>query len=1474
MASSKIPTPSYTTGQNYELFKKEINIWEKITSIEKDKQGLHVLLNLPGKDRDPHGIKDKLLEVCDIDDLGKDDGLKSLLATMDKYLGKDDLEDAWDRFQCFEDCKKSPSESWFDYITNFDNNYERIKSKGITLPASILAFKLLKGADLNDEERLIIMTGLDFTKKDELYNQAKKSLKKFKCGVGTASSAVNDFSSLNIKSEPTFYTSSGRGRSRGRANFHTASNSYRESDRFRTNVRGDQWASGRKPTAQNYKDINPVSKSGQYLRCHKCDSFRHLNFNCPAESTINPVNKENGQPMRCLCCDSVRHLMEKCPHTWESKGRKVHFVNESDDCDYELRHEEPEDDLAEYRVPVVLFTRDKQELQLLGQEAAASGVLDSGCASTVCGKRWLDMFLDQLPDSKKSQVVWKDSNTLFQFGGEYSLKSIGKVVLPGEILGMPVLIETDVVDSDIPLLFSNKALKAMKATINYVTDEASLMGQNTVLNKTSAGHHCVSLLPNVDIASVNAVVIQELGHEDKLKTITKLHQQYGHPGRRNFVAHLKAAEVWSDEYSAIVDNIYKTCEICKIYAPANPRPVVALPMASHFNQYVAMDLKHWREGLWILHIIDMFSRYTCSVFVTRKRPQDIIEAVIKDWISVFGVIENLLTDNGGEFNNEELREITSLLNLKSINTTGAESPFQNGLCERVHAVTDMILCKLHAQYPKTPLNVLLKWAVMAKNSLQMWAGFSAHQLVFGVNPNLPNVLTAKVPALESGQQSAIYARHVAALHSAREEFIKSEACEKIKRALKHNIRLSTQNFKTGDRVYYRKEGKNTWQGPASVIGQEGKVVFVKHGGYLLRASPSRLMLVEELQTETGKSSEHLYVNMQDDSSHAVTSQKNGSYSTVKSEDASQSVEEVTSNSKENRRASSVSIESEGRVEERDREDRRASSASEGQVEERRPDAGAGFVDEPRRSLRCFNKETGSQIYNVSTTCPHEVFAVNIPKSQHDSAECLAAKADELSRLQQFFVYEEVPNNGQHCISTRWVIVQKGERVRARLTARGFEEDILSAVDSPTIGKNCVRMVLALAVSQKWTIKTTDVKSAFLQGQPLEREVFLKPPKESDTGEGYIWKLRRCLYGLNDAARQFYLSLAEELRRLGCNRSAMDPSLFYKCKDGKLEGVLVSHIDDFLHAGTPSFDAEVMKKICQRFSAGSLLDGTFVYTGYQIHQNENFEIIMDQDQYLRSAEPVKISPARQLQGQELLNDKELKTYRSMVGTLGWIVQGTRPELSFQLLDASTRNKSAKVTDLKLMSKVILNAKSVDGYICFPDLGDPLQWRLVVYADASHANLCEGTGSCGGHIIFLVGNNRSCPVSWKAAKLRRVCRSTAAAEGMSLGEAVENAILNRNLLCEILHIPRSSISVTAVTDHKGLRENICNALNPKVDDLSLRQEIAIIRQCLQYGEIDSVSLCPSTEQLADCLTKRGSSGQKLMAVLQAGSMPSSH
>ena len=155
-----------------------------------------------------------------------------------------------------------------------------------------------------------------------------------------------------------------------------------------------------------------------------------------------------------------------------------------------------------------------------------------------------------------------------------------------------------------------------------------------------------------------------------------------------------------------------------------PCPVVGLPMASLFNEKIAMDLKQWK-GRWILHIIDMWSRYTVSVFIQRKRSNDVINALMQRWVAVFGVMESIMTDNGGEFSSDEMREVMSILNVRLI-TTAAESPFQNGLCERVHAVTDTMLLKLQEENQHTDSGTLLCWANMARNSLQMWNGFSSH----------------------------------------------------------------------------------------------------------------------------------------------------------------------------------------------------------------------------------------------------------------------------------------------------------------------------------------------------------------------------------------------------------------------------------------------------------------------------------------------------------------------------------------------------------------------------------------------------------------------------------------------------------------------------------------------------------------------------------------------------------------------------
>ena len=71
-----------------------------------------------------------------------------------------------------------------------------------------------------------------------------------------------------------------------------------------------------------------------------------------------------------------------------------------------------------------------------------------------------------------------------------------------------------------------------------------------------------------------------------------------------------------------------------------------------------------------------------------------------------------MTDSGREFNLDEMRKIVSILNVQQ--RTSGESQLQNGLCERVHAITDMMLVKLKADYSRVNSQTLLSCANMER----------------------------------------------------------------------------------------------------------------------------------------------------------------------------------------------------------------------------------------------------------------------------------------------------------------------------------------------------------------------------------------------------------------------------------------------------------------------------------------------------------------------------------------------------------------------------------------------------------------------------------------------------------------------------------------------------------------------------------------------------------------------------------------
>ena len=79
-----------------------------------------------------------------------------------------------------------------------------------------------------------------------------------------------------------------------------------------------------------------------------------------------------------------------------------------------------------------------------------------------------------------------------------------------------------------------------------------------------------------------------------------------------------------------------------------------------------------------------------------------------------------------------------------------------------------------------------------------------------------------LPALQGTTSSEVFAQHLNALHAARKAFIQTEADERIRRALRNKVRASEQIFENGERVFYKREGKERWLGPGTVVFQDGR----------------------------------------------------------------------------------------------------------------------------------------------------------------------------------------------------------------------------------------------------------------------------------------------------------------------------------------------------------------------------------------------------------------------------------------------------------------------------------------------------------------------------------------------------------------------------------------------------------------------------------------------------------------------------
>ncbi|KAG1681910.1 Retrovirus-related Pol polyprotein from transposon RE2 [Nymphon striatum] len=1411
----KVP-PVFTAQKPYSRWIDEIKAWKALTDLDKKKMGVAIALSLP--EEGLSSIRDKVFSDLSLDELNSDDGVDKLIEFMDKIFKKDELSEAYESYTEFDRFRRSKVGSMEDYVMEFEKLYNKTKKFNMELPQAVLAFKLLEYSELEMKDRQLVLTGVNYTDVGSLFKQMTTSLKKF---FGQqANRDMEDgikVESACMANEDVNYSRNRFGRPRGGG------------------FRGHQFSN-------RANDHKPQG---------------NFNYKPKYNKSVNP-NGPDGLPLRCLSCDSIRHL-------------------------------------------AVLFTGNKShEALVLLTESANSAVLDSACTSTVAGETWMKCYLDSLDPSIREKIVETPSDTLFKFGGGTVLQSAKKVKIPCAIAGVECEILADVVTSDIPLLLSKDSMKKAKMKLDLENDSASIFGKDVDLQCTSSGHYCIPIdQVKVDVNITASALISTQMTKDKTEVIEKLHKQFAHPSAKRLKTLLKDAGGYTEEHLNCVDHVTEGCDVCKRYKKTPARPVVSLPLATEYNEVVAIDLKIWKPNIYFLHMVDIATRFSLATVIRKKTPEVIADKIMALWIgSGMGPPKRFLADNGGEFANEIFRDMCANLNIEVINTA-AYSPWQNGICERNHAVVDDCVAKILEDQPKLNLEIALVWAVNAKNSLSMVYGWSPYQLVFGANPNLPSVLVDKPPALEYNTVSQTFANHLNALHSGRRAFIQAESSERIRRALRHKIRASGVCYQHGDRVYYKRDDDNRWKGPGTVLGQDGKVVFVRHGSIYVRVHPCRLIRCGTEFSE-GKSTQQ------------ADSQQLRSTITQTEIINSDDAEEKNNRGDQQNREDQVPLQNDDEYQqyiqppkiendENEHQDHAPEGVvdNSGQIVSQRnqqanniPHVGDEIVYRTKENdtwvkakvMSRGGKSTGkNRAYlnvqdenkdaqygidfatDVQDWCKaehlDEANAVVVPQSRHKEVNVKQAKQLELDNWKLFRVYDEVQYTGQKLMSTRWVITEKetiGERkVKARLVVRGFEEENEVKSDSPTVHKESLRLFLALASTSEFNIHSIDIKAAFLQGQEIDRVILIQPPKECSSDKPIAWKLNKCVYGLTDASRNWFLSVKKVLLQLECIQSKIDPAIFYWHFNDHLEGMFLMHVDDFLWAGSELFKNQVICHLRKKFDCGKELDSSFRYIGLNI-EHEDKDIYMQQHDYTDELKQVDIA------------DVKNGIYPEIVGQLHWIATQSRPDLCFDVLDLSTLGELSETKLQSKLNKVIRKAKNNLYRIKYPSLGSLENIELILYADASYANLSDRVSSAGGYVIFLRGQNGNmCPISWSAKKIRRVVKSTLAAEALSLVEGLDACYFVRSILQEMIQIKKGhSIMIKCFTDNKSLCQNIHST--KLISEKRLCLDLASIKESVSQGDI-TVTWIKTSSQISDCLTKAGADFHPLIKVLNTGKGP---
>ena len=334
--------------------------------------------------------------------------------------------------------------------------------------------------------------------------------------------------------------------------------------------------------------------------------------------------------------------------------------------------------------------------------------------------------------------------------------------------------------------------------------------------------------------------------------------------------------------------------------------------------------------------------------------------------------------------------------------------------------------------------------------------------------------------------------------------------------------------------------------------------------------------------------------------------------------------------------------------------------------------------------------------------------------------------------------------------------------------------------------------MALVAHFDLELHQMDVKTAFLNGN-LDEEVYMDQPKgfALKGKENLVCKLKRSIYGLKQASRQWYIKFHNTIISFGFKENTVDKCIYLKVSGSKFI-ILILYVDDILLASSDlGLLHETKKFLTKNFEMKDMGEAAYVI-GIEIFQDRSQRLLgLSQKAYINkvlerfrmencSAGESPIQKGDRFNLMQCPNNElerkqmEAIPYASAVGSLMYAQTCTRPDISFVVGVLGRYQSNPGMEHWKLAKKVMRYLKGTKDHMLMFRRTDHLE--VISYSDSDFAGCPDSRKSTFGYVFMLAGG----AISWKSAKQSIIAASTMEAEFVACFEATIHGLWLRNFI----------------------------------------------------------------------------------------------